>query len=92
MFFSKAWWALVTVAPEVSKIKVFNKGTPHGLIISIPAGGHIPPILKTGDRLEWKNVQKKLTKNKAKKFFFSFKLKSEKKIFFLKKTRGKKRT
>jgi len=52
LFFNKAWWALVTVAPEVSKIKVFNKGTPHGLIISIPAGGHTPPILKTGDKLE----------------------------------------
>jgi len=31
---------------------VFNKGTSHGLNVSIPKGGHTPPIPIEGDKLE----------------------------------------
>ncbi len=58
-----SWWAQVTVAPEVSKMKVFNKGTPHGLKGLIQVGGQMEPISIAGDKLEWKNAQKKAKKN-----------------------------
>jgi len=41
----------VTVAPELSKIAVFNKGTEKGFKASIPTGGHITPISTAGDKL-----------------------------------------
>ena len=56
-------WQTVTVAPDVNKINVFNKGTSHGLNVSIPKGGHTPPISIAGDKLEWKNAQKKRKKH-----------------------------
>ena len=55
-------WQTVTVAPDVNKINVFNKGTSHGLNVSIPKGGHTPPISIDGDKLEWKNAQKNAKK------------------------------
>lgn len=57
------WWAQVTVAPELSKIAVFNRGTEKGLRGSTPNGGHITPISTEGDKLLWKKAQKKETKN-----------------------------
>ena len=48
---------------NVIKINVINKGTSHGLNVSIPKGGHTPPISIAGDKLEWKNAQKKAKKN-----------------------------
>ena len=47
-----AWWAQVTVTPEVNKITVFNKGTSHGEKVSIPAGGQIQPISTLGANAE----------------------------------------
>ena len=58
-----SWCAQVTVAPDKSKINVFNKGTPHGLKGLILTGGHIEPISIAGDKLEWKKAQKKAKKN-----------------------------
>ena len=53
------------MAPELKRIAVFNKGTENGLRGSIPIGGQITPISTEGDRLLWKNAQKKLKKNKT---------------------------
>jgi len=50
------------VAPEVNKIKVFNKGIPQGLIISRPLGGQTPPSTKDGFILASKKAQKKSKK------------------------------
>ena len=58
------WWAQVTLIPEEIKITVFNKGTWNGLNTLIPKGGQIDPISTLGDKLLWKNAQKKLTKKK----------------------------
>jgi len=58
-----AWCAQVTVAPEVSKSAVFNKGTPQGLNVSSPLGGQTPPKTMEGLRLASKNAQKNATKN-----------------------------
>jgi len=51
------------VAPEQSKIKVFNRGTSKGLKTSIPLGGHTVPISIAGVKLEAKKAQKKAKKN-----------------------------
>ena len=59
------WWAQVTLIPEEIKITVFNKGTWNGLNTLIPKGGQIDPISTLGDKLLWKNAQKKLTKKKT---------------------------
>lgn len=61
---TNAWWHQVMLAPEPNKIEVFNNGTPKGLIIVIPFGGHEHPISTEGDKEEWKKAQKKLKKNK----------------------------
>jgi len=58
------WWAQVTVAPELNKTAVFNKGIPKGFKAWTPLGGHITPISTEGDKLLWKNAQKKEKKNK----------------------------
>ena len=58
-----AWWAHVTVAPELRRKKVLVKGIPEVWIVWIACGGHTPPKLKTGDKLEWKNAQKNAKKN-----------------------------
>jgi hypothetical protein len=47
---------------------VFNNGTSQGLKISIPSGGHTPPIPISGAILEWKNAQKKAKK----KHYFTY--------------------
>jgi hypothetical protein len=51
------------VAPDVSKIRVFNKGTAVGLNVSIPFGGQIVPISIVGAKLAAKNAQKNAKKN-----------------------------
>lgn len=43
---------------------MFNKGILKGSKISIPIGGHVSPSSIVGDRLEWKNLQKKDIKNR----------------------------
>ena len=58
------WWAQVTVAPELSKIAVFNNGTENGFRGSTPSGGQQTPISTAGDKLLWKKAQKKDTKKK----------------------------
>ena len=57
------WWAQVTVAPELNKTAVFNKGTEKGFKGSTPKGGQHTPISIAGDKLLWKNAQKNDTKN-----------------------------
>jgi hypothetical protein len=57
------WWAQVTEAPEVNKIKVFKNGTSHALKTSIPRGGHTDPISGVGAKAAQKNAQKKAKKN-----------------------------
>jgi len=47
-----AWCAQVTVAPELNKIIVFNKGTFQGFKTIKNAGGQTPPIAKLGLKLE----------------------------------------
>ena len=58
-----AWCAQVTVAPELKRKNVLVKGIPDVWIVCIASGGHTPPKLKTGDKLEWKKAQKKAKKN-----------------------------
>lgn len=58
-----SWCAHVTVAPDESSITVLSNGTPHGSNGSILVGGQIAPISIAGERLEWKNAQKKAKKN-----------------------------
>jgi len=57
-----AWCDQVINAPDVTKTKVFNKGTCHGLIAIIPFGGQTQPISMVGFKLEVKNAQKKAKK------------------------------
>jgi hypothetical protein len=42
---------------------VLTSGTPHGLKGLMLVGGHTEPISIAGDKLEWKNAQKKAKKN-----------------------------
>lgn len=66
LFSINLWWAWarVTVTPEDNKIAVFNKGIWKGLNTSILKGGQIFPNSTVGDKLLWKNAQKKLIKKK----------------------------
>ena len=57
-----AWCAHVTVTPEDSKTRVFNKGTPHGDKGLIPIGGQVFPSSTVGASLLWKKAQKKAKK------------------------------
>ena len=41
---SSAWCAQVTVVPEVSRISVLSSGRCQGSKVSMPFGGHTPPI------------------------------------------------
>lgn len=59
------WCAHVTVAPELSKIAVFNNGTENGFKGSMPKGGQHTPISTAGERLLWKKAQKNETKNRT---------------------------
>ncbi len=65
LFATKEWCDQVIVQPELNRIAVFTRGNPHGLIATIPRGGHVTPISTPGDNEEWKNAQKKLTNNIA---------------------------
>lgn len=56
------WWAHVTVTPEARSTAVFNSGTLNGLRGVIPVGGHAQPSSGVGDKLLWKNAQKKAKK------------------------------
>jgi hypothetical protein len=56
-------WHHVIVIPEDNKIIVFHKGSPQGSKVLMPIGGQIQPIPIDGDKLQWKNAQKKLKKN-----------------------------
>lgn len=51
LFLIIAWWAQVTLSPELSKIKVFRRGTPKGSKGEIPFGGQEAPSSISGDRL-----------------------------------------
>ena len=63
LFSIRAWCDHVTLIPEESKIKVFNRGTCVALNGVIPVGGHIKPISNVGESLLWKKAQKKEKKN-----------------------------
>lgn len=65
LFSISLWWAQVTDTPEDSKIIVFKRGIWKGLKALIFLGGHNIPISIAGANLEWKNAQKKETKNKT---------------------------
>ena len=41
---SSAWCAQVTVVPEVSRISVLSSGRCQGSKVSMPFGGHTPPM------------------------------------------------
>lgn len=58
-----AWWAQVTVAPELNRTAVFNKGTEKGSKGLTPLGGQTAPISIVGAKLLWKKAQNK-EKNK----------------------------
>ena len=58
-----AWCVQVTVAPELNKTTVFNKGIENGFNGSTPLGGQTAPISTVGTKLLWKKAQKK-EKNK----------------------------
>lgn len=60
-----AWWAHVTVTPELSRMAVFSKGIWNGLKAWIPIGGQALPISTAGAKLLWKKAQKKDKKNKT---------------------------
>jgi len=53
-----AWCDHVTVAPEETRIAVFNRGTSNGSNTLIPTGGQIDPMLISGPNALWKNPQK----------------------------------
>lgn len=53
----------VTVTPDLSKMMVFNNGTPSPSITSIPFCGHSEPPSTTGTKAKVKNLQKKEAKN-----------------------------
>lgn len=55
--------AHVNVTPEDNKMIVFNKGIPKGSNVLIIKGGHSILSSILGERLRWKKVQKKETKN-----------------------------
>jgi len=65
LFSRIAWWAHVTDTPEDNKIIVLSSGTWKALNGEIPVGGHKSPVSNVGDRLLWKNAQKKEKKNKT---------------------------
>lgn len=54
----------MTVTPLARRIPVFKRGICKGLNGEIPAGGHMAPISIVGDKLLWKNAQKKEMKKK----------------------------
>lgn len=59
------WWAQVTVTPDARSVAVLRRGTLYGFRGLIPVGGQEHPISGVGERLLWKNAQKKAKKNKT---------------------------
>jgi len=59
------WWAHVTVTPEARSTAVLRRGTLNGLRGVIPVGGQAQPSSGVGERLLWKNAQKKAKKNRT---------------------------
>lgn len=59
------WWAHVTDTPDDRRIIVLSKGIWKGLNAEMFFGGQSIPISIEGASLEWKNAQKKETKNKT---------------------------
>lgn len=53
------------MTPEANKVAVLRSGTEYGFSGLIPIGGHVHPSSGVGDRLLWKNAQKKAKKNKT---------------------------
>ena len=53
------WWAHVTETPDARRIAVLRRGTAKGLIGVMAVGGQVQPSWWVGDRLLWKNDQKK---------------------------------
>ena len=60
---NNAWCAHVALAPDKSKMTVFNKGISKGEKTSIPCGGQTVPSSMVGANAEWKKAQKKPKKN-----------------------------
>jgi len=58
-----AWWDHVILTPEERRIIVLRRGTWVALNVEIPRGGQIRPSSHEGERLLWKNAQKKEKKN-----------------------------
>src|SRR5262245_59722945 len=58
-----AWCAQVSVQPEVSRIRVLSSGSDSGSKVTLPCGGHTPPIASLGASEASKNAQKKAAKN-----------------------------
>ena len=56
------WWPQVNLTPELSKIRVFNRGIAKGFIGSIIRGGHLSPNSIVELNLKEKKAQKKDTK------------------------------
>lgn len=54
---TKAWWAYVTVQPDVSSRIVFNRGNTVASRAVIPAGGHTTANSRVGAKAEWKYAQ-----------------------------------
>jgi hypothetical protein len=52
------WCAYVTLAPDDSKMTVFNNGISNGSNAAMPAGGHALPSSTVGAKAEWKSVLK----------------------------------
>jgi len=50
-FDNRQWWDQVTVRPDDKRTIVFSSGTPIGLIVIMPIGGHVHPISIDGVRL-----------------------------------------
>src|ERR1700723_1353653 len=44
LFSKSAWWAHVTVVPDVSRISVLSSGKCQGSKVSMPLGGQTPPV------------------------------------------------
>ena len=53
------------MTPDASRTAVFSRGTLKGFSGEIPVGGQQHPSSGVGERLLWKNAQKKAKKNKT---------------------------
>lgn len=55
----------MTVTPEARRTAVLRSGTLNGFSGVIPVGGQAQPSSGVGDKLLWKNAQKKAKKNRT---------------------------